>query len=422
MLRAARATTRRALLFGGAGVAVLAATPGTAGQRNAIVQPPTRVGTWSAAVTAVPVRSVRTLTDQTVRQVVHTSIGGDRPQVRFSNEFGATPVRIGAATLALRSGDGPSTAIVPKTLRRLTFAGHAEAVIPPGGALTSDAADLIIPAGGDLAISVYLPEPTEVGTWTPRAYQTNAVAPGNATAATGLTGGAPLGEYLFLSGVSVRARRPTSAIVAFGDSITRGVSSTGDANRRWPDLLAARLRDARLDRAVLNAGISGNRLLTGPVGRTGRAGGSAAVGEAGRRRFTRDVLDQPGVRHVIVLIGVNDLGLAVPATAGELVAGHRELIDRGRRAGLTMIGGTLLPFGGYRGRLDNPESRARRAEVNAWMRTSGEYDAVIDFDRAVRDPDRPERMRAVFDGGDHLHPGDAGMAALAEAIPLRLFE
>ncbi|WP_433825084.1 SGNH/GDSL hydrolase family protein [Actinoplanes sp. CA-015351] len=381
---------------------------------------PTRAGTWAAPVTAQPVSHIYTLEDQTVRQVVHTSAGGDRPQVRFSNEFGTHPVRIGVARLALRAGNGATASIVPGTGQQLTFAGRTEAVIPAGGTLLSDAAGLVVPPGADLVISVYLPEKTEVGTITPRAFQTNQIGPGDLTEAVDLAG-EPFATYVFLSGVSVRVRRSTSTIVAFGDSITRGVNTVENANHRWPDLLAARMRDGDLDRGVLNAGLSGNRLLTGPIGRTGRAGNNAAVGEAGLRRFNRDVLAQPGVSHVIVLLGVNDLGLNPPATAEELIAGHRELIAKGRAAGVTMIGGTLLPFGEYHGRLNNTVSRAKRDAFNRWMRTSGEYDAVIDFDRAVRDPAVPQRIAAAYDCGDHLHPSDAGMAAMAEAVPLELF-
>ncbi|MEU8239637.1 GDSL-type esterase/lipase family protein [Actinoplanes missouriensis] len=424
-------------------MAVLAATPGTAGQRNPTVRAPIRAGTWAAPVTAQPVEKVQTLADQTVRQVVHASVGGDQPQVRFSNEFGAQPVRVGAASLGLRSGTGASTDIVPGTGQPLTFAGRPDAVIPAGGTLISDAADLVVPPGGDLVISLYLPDRTEVGTVTPLAYQTNVVATGNLTAADRIsngtggagngTGGAGNGKhgdrpaveaistYLFLSGVSVRARRSTSAIVAFGDSITRGAKTAQNANHRWPDLLAARLRDGDIDRGVLNTGISRNRLLSGPIGRTGRAGSNAWAGESGLRRFERDVLAQPAVGHAIVLLGVNDLGLVTPPTIDELIAGHRELIKRGRAAGLEMIGGTLLPFGGYRGRLDSPATRAKRDAFNAWVRRSGEYDAVVDFDAAVRDPAAPDRMLAVYDSGDHLHPSDAGMAAMAAAVPLNLF-
>ncbi|MEU4693015.1 SGNH/GDSL hydrolase family protein [Actinoplanes sp. NPDC023714] len=400
---------------------VLAATPGTAGQRHPTVRVPARAATWSAPVTAQSEKQRYSLEDQTVRQVVHTSVGGDQPQVRFSNEFGSTPVRVGAASLGLRDGTGTSCAIVPGTGQRLTFAGRAEAVIPAGGTLLSDAAPLIVPPGADLVISLYLPERTEIGTITPRSFQTNTVVPGDVTAEVNPVG-KPFGTYLFLTGVSVRARRTTTAIVAFGDSITRGVSTVENANHRWPDLLAGRLRAGGADRAVLNAGISGNRLLAGPFGRTGRAGANAWSGEAGLRRFDRDVLAHPAVSHVIVLLGVNDFGHATSATAADLIAGHRKLIAKGREAGLTMIGGTLLPFGGYRPAFDTPDKRAKREAFNAWVRGSGEYDAVADFDAAVRDPAARHRMLAAYDSGDHLHPNDAGMEALANAVDLDLFE
>jgi lysophospholipase L1-like esterase len=400
---------------------VLAATPGTAGQRNATVRVPVRAGTWSAPVTAQPVKRLSTLADQTVRQVVHTSIGGDQPQVRFSNEFGTKPVRIGVAAIGLREGNGASTAVVPGTGQKLTFAGRAATVIPPGGTVESDPADLIVPPGGDLVISIYLPEDTDTATVSPRSFQTNLVADGDVTEAAD-PAGKPIANFLFLTGVSVRARRSTSSVAVFGDSITRGVLTVENANHRWTDLLAGRLRAGALDRGVLNLGLSGNRVLSGPVGRTGRAGNNAYVGESGLRRFDRDVLARPAVRHVIVFLGVNDIGQASTVTVKELVAGHRELIAKGRAAGLTMIGGTLLPFGGYTAHFDNPKSQAKRDEFNAWLRGAGEYDAVIDFDAALRDPATPARMLPAYDSGDHLHPNDAGMEALARAVPLKLLE
>ncbi|WP_229072795.1 SGNH/GDSL hydrolase family protein [Actinoplanes sp. DH11] len=414
-----RATTRRALLLGGTGAAVLAATPGTAGQRNPVLRVPNRVGTWAAPVTAQAPRTLFTLADHTVRQVIHTSVGGDQPRVRLSNEFGATPVPLGAVHLALRAGTGASSAIIPGTDRPLTFAGRPEAVIPAGGTLISDAADLIVPAGSDLVISLYLPERTEIATVTARALQTNRLVPGNRVAETDVDGKA-FGRYIFLAGVDVRARRSTTAIVAFGDSITCGVHSQENANHRWPDLFAARLRGEGLDYGVLNVGISGNRVLTGPAGRTGKVGGNAFAGESGLRRFDRDVLAQPGASHVIVLHGVNDLGRKPSADVRELIDGHRELIARGHAAGLKMIGGTMLPFAGF-AHFDNARNRKGRDTFNAWLRDAREYDAIIDFDRALRDPAAPHRLAAAYDSGDHLHPDDRGMAALAAAVPLDLF-
>ncbi|MBG0561179.1 SGNH/GDSL hydrolase family protein [Actinoplanes aureus] len=429
-----RATTRRALLLGGTGTALLAATPGAAGQRAPVHRTPTRVATWATAPTAVKPGKVIIVAGKTIRQVVHLSLGGDRPAVSLTNVFGAEPVRIGAARIALRRGSGGSTAIVPGTDRPLTFNGRTGAVLPAGGALTSDPADLIVPPGADLAISLYLPERTPIGTVSPRSFQSTVFADGDVTAATEPDVKWRVGRYLLLAGVSVRTTRSAATIAAIGDSITVGVNTQENANHRWTDLLATRLlagdgstgfrtvtgyRPAK--RGVINLGISGNRLLSGFEEPTGRATEAAHSGPSARRRLDRDVLAHPGVRYLITLIGVNDLGRVPGTTADDLIAGHRELVARARSAGLRIFGGTMLPFGGAGRSYDKPDNRAERDRLNAWMRSAGEYDAVIDFDAAIRDPADPQRMLPAYDCGDHLHPNDAGMAALAEAVPLELF-
>jgi lysophospholipase L1-like esterase len=231
--------------------------------------------------------------------------------------------------------------------------------------------------------------------------------------------------------VSVAAPTRSAAVVTLGDSITDGASTRTGANHRWPDLLSDRLRAApRLaDRGVLNVGISGNRLLhPNPDADQERESFAAYLGHSGLRRFDRDVLAQPGARYVITLLGVNDIGQAggrsAPAdeavTAQQLIDGHRQIVARGRTAGLAVYCGTILPFGGTPG-YDTPGNEAKRQALNEWVRTSGECDAVVDFDVAVRDPAEPTALRAEYDSGDHLHPNDAGMAAMAAAVPLRLF-
>ncbi|MEU4620917.1 SGNH/GDSL hydrolase family protein [Actinoplanes sp. NPDC023801] len=418
-----RALTRRGLMLAGAGAAVVVGTPGKAGHGDPIHRLPVRVGTWAAAPTAVPAGKVLTLTGQTVRQVVHTSIGGDLPRVTLSNAYGAGPVRIGAASIGVRSGTGPSTDTVRARTRPLTFGGATEVVLQPGHAVTSDHADLIVEHGADLVISLYLPEGTQAGTISPRSKQTNLIVNGDATAVDRPGTGRRITRYLWLSGVSVRTVRNASAIVALGDSITCGTETTDNSNHRWPDLLSARLRAgaAPCPRGVLNVGLSGNRLLFGYEDPTGRADEKALIGAATLRRFDRDVLAQPGVRYVVTLIGVNDLANAPDVTVGQLIAGHRILIAQARSAGLTVYGGTLLPFGGAPQRYNNAANRAKRQELNDWIRGSGEYDAVIDFDAAVRDPAAPTRMQVRYDSGDGLHPNDLGSAALAMAVPLELF-
>ncbi|MEV0900147.1 SGNH/GDSL hydrolase family protein [Actinoplanes sp. NPDC049802] len=379
------------------------------------------MGTWAAAPTAVPADKIQTLGDQTVRQVVHVSVGGDLPQVTLSNEYGAEPVRVGAARIGVRAGSGASTATIPGSDRPLTFNGATATVLAPGQALVSDPADLVVTAGADLVISLYLPERTRTGTVSPRAMQQHLVVAGDATGRSDPGPGRTITRYLWLTGVSIRAVRNTSAIVALGDSITTGVRTTGNANHRWPDLLAARLRAEGLSRGVLNVGLSGNRLLFGYEDPTGSADEKASIGAAAVRRFDRDVLTHPGVGYVITLIGVNDLANPPARGAAEMIAGHRELIARSRAAGLRVIGGTLLPFGGSSRRYDTPANRRTRDQLNAWIRGGGEYDAVIDFDAVMRDPRNPRRLNPRYDCGDGLHPNDEGTAALGTAVPLNLF-
>ncbi|MBW6434745.1 SGNH/GDSL hydrolase family protein [Actinoplanes hulinensis] len=412
--------TRRGLLLAGGGATLVVATPGAAGQRTTLEREPPRVGTWAAAPTAVPVKKVLTLDDQTVRQVLHTSIGGDLPQLTLSNEYGAEPVRIGAARIGVRTGGLGSSATVPGSDRPLTFNGSPAPVLAPGQVLVSDPADLVIEAGADVVVSLHLPERVRVGTISPRAKQENLIVAGDATARPDPGPGKTITRYLWVTGLSVRAVRAASAIVALGDSITCGTATTDNANHRWPDLLAARLRVEGLPRGVLNAGLSGNRLLFGYEDPTGSADKKAYIGAATFRRFARDVLTHPGVGHVIVLIGVNDLANKPARTTGEMIAGHRELILRSRAAGIRVIGGTLLPFAGASDGLDTQANQRVRAELNAWIRGGGEYDGVIDFDAALRDPNDPWRLNPRYDSGDGLHPNDEGTAALAAAVPLNL--
>ncbi|MEV0950914.1 SGNH/GDSL hydrolase family protein [Promicromonospora sp. NPDC050249] len=388
------------------------------------------VGTWATAPTAVPETGVEHLEDVTVRQVVHTSIGGDQVRLRLTNEFGEETLVLGEVHVALRDGaDG--TDLDPATDRTVTFGGATSVTVPAGAPLVSDPVDLVVPPDADLVVSSYLPEPTAVTTVHHFPFQVNAVAQGNVTAEPSVNRVRELDQWLFLSGVSVAAPAGSAAVVTLGDSITDGAATRVGANHRWPDLLGDRLRDApRLaDRGVLNVGISGNRLLhPNPDADKERESFAAYLGHSGLRRFDRDVLAQPGARYVITLLGVNDIGQAggrsAPAdeavTAQQLIDGHRQVVARGRTAGLTVYCGTILPFGGTPG-YDTPRNEAVRHALNEWIRTSGECDAVIDFDAAVRDPAEPTALRAEYDSGDHLHPNDAGMAAMADAVPLHLF-
>ncbi|MBU2664567.1 SGNH/GDSL hydrolase family protein [Actinoplanes bogorensis] len=387
------------------------------------------VATWAAAPTTIPPTTPTVLANQTVRHVVHCSAGGDEIRVRVTNEFGSGPLRIGAVRVALRSGTGASTATVPGTDRRVTFSNHAAVTIPAGSPLVSDPVRLRVPPGGDLAVSLYLPARTPATTLAAFAFQDNVIADGDVTAARTVTPVATIGQYLFLSGVSVRDRG--AAVVTLGDSITNGANTPNNLNHRWPDLLAARLRAAGADLGIANVGISGNRLLHDPNPAPGSdaEGFAAYFGHSGLRRFDRDVVAQPGARFVIVLLGVNDLGhpgTVAPASetvsADDLIAGHRQLIARAHAAGLVAIGGTVLPFKGDTLGFFTEANERKRDVLNRWIRAGGEYDGVIDFDRAMGDPADPLRLNPAYDSGDHLHPNDAGMAAMAEAVPLRLLK
>jgi lysophospholipase L1-like esterase len=409
------------------GVATLTLT----GSAVAADRPAAWTGTWSTAVTGAATAPVPAtfFENRTLRQIVHTSIAGRSLRVRLSNEYGTEPLVIGEARLARHAGGAQ---IMAGTDRRLTFGGRSSVSVPPGAPALSDPVTLPVPALSDLVVSIHLPERTAAATVHGSAFQTSYIAAGNVTRSPTLTGAATTTSWHFLSGVSVATAPRAGSVVAFGDSITDGAITTVDANRRWPDFLARRLQAqaALRDLGVLNKGIGGNRLLHDGNTLPGQpfSGIGPLFGDSALSRFDRDVLAQPGVRCVIVLLGINDIGqptsLAPPSeavTADEMIAGYRQLIARAHERGLRIIGATMTPFQdttipGYY----SEANEAKRAAVNRWIRTSGEFDGVVDFDRAVRDPAQPLRMLPLYDSGDHLHPNDAGMRAMADAIPLRL--
>ena len=390
------------------------------------------MGSWGSVPTTVPPASTTMFSNQTIRQTVHLSIGGSALQVRFSNEFGTAPLVIGEAHVGLAAGSQPSRSVAPGSDRRLSFAGHVSATVPAGAPLLSDPVRLAVRPGADLVVSLYLPRPTRATTTHAFAFQENVVAAGNVTGSRTVTPTATFGQWWFLSGVSVAAPAHDGAVVALGDSITDGANTTPNTNSRWPDVLARRLQATPGLRGlgVLNEGISGNRLLhdPNPLPGSGADAFAAQFGESALRRFDRDVSSQPGARYVIVLLGVNDLGhpgTIAPeserVTPADLIAGYQQVIDRAHQQGMLVFGGTITPFANDTFGFDTPVNRAARLVVNRWIRTSGAYDGVVDFDAALRDPADPERIRADLDSGDHLHPNDAGAAALANAVPLRLF-
>jgi lysophospholipase L1-like esterase len=385
------------------------------------------VGTWSAAVHTpfpefgeMPSQLIE-LDNQTLRQIVRATAGGDVVRVRFANTFGEAPLAVEAARIALRD---EGARIDPMTDRELTFNGQTSVTIPAGAMVVSDPVHLTVPALGELTISMHLPEPTATTTVHGFAFQTNFISPaGDFTTETDMPVEASPLSWMFLTGVDVVAPETTGAIVAFGDSITDGAFSTPDTNRRWPDVLAERLVADPPGRAmaVLNQGIGGNRLLNDKAGDLGLAFGQNALA-----RFDRDVLGLPGVTHLIVLEGINDIGLpagfGVPeqtVTAEEMTGGLNQLAVRARSHDIVPIGGTILPFEGAM--YFTPEGEATRQAVNDWIRTSGAFDAVVDFDAVVCDPGHPARLLPDYDSGDHLHPNDAGLRAIGEAVDLSLF-
>ena len=353
------------------------------------------------------------INDQTLRQIVRASIGGSRVRVALTNVFGTGTVEVGAAHVAVRS---ESASVEPGTGVALTFDGKSSVVIEAGSVILSDAVDIEVPSLGELAIDIYLPGDT----WADRspvsglraAWTTNYLSPqGNHTGSETLPVETTLQSWVFLSRVEVMAPAATPVVVTLGDSITEGYASTADTNSRWPDVLASRLVETlgNAAPAVLNVGISGNRVLAGNDGAFGLAGSdssglpnpNAGFGPSALDRFDRDVLLQPGVTHVIVMESINDIGMtgdpATP-TVDQLIAGHRALVQRAHAHGVTIYGGTLTPFEGAL--YFTEEGETKRQAVNTWIRTSGTYDGVIDFDAVLRDSNDPRRFLPMY------HPGD----------------
>ncbi|HET7609358.1 MAG TPA: SGNH/GDSL hydrolase family protein [Gammaproteobacteria bacterium] len=377
------------------------------------------VATWGASpfgfVAFGPAPAPVPFMNQTVRQKLRISVGGEQVRVRFSNELGTTPLVIGAATVALAGRDA---AVDGASLRKLTFGGADSIKIPPGAPALSDPVDLKLADLAEIAVSIYLPDETPPATMHMgrTAYVSGA---GDFTQAADLAGAELTANHVFLTGVYVSTNENVAVVAALGDSITDGAASTPHSYNSWPDHFAPRIAAANV--AVVNQGISGNQVL-----RDG-AGVSALA------RFDRDVLSTPGLTHVIVLEGINDIGTGgfnFPGTTGpappertadELIAGYRQLIARAHARGLKIYGGTLTPFEGTFAGYYTPAKDEVRLAVNEWIRGSGEFDAVIDFEAAIRDEANPRVMRAEYDSGDKLHPGDAGYKRMADSIDAALF-
>lgn len=375
---------------------------------------------WVAAWSAAPDQEGPPLSARTIRQVVRPSIGGSSVRLRLSNLFGTAAVTIGPVRIAKHAGE---SAIQPGTDRAVTFGGKLTVTLGKGVDVLSDPVTFPIAALEQLAISLYVADGSMASTLHGVAMQSAFITRGEATAATKVAASETDTSRYFLTDLEVATASDTRVVVVIGDSITDGVGSTHDRNARWPDALAERFQadPALASIAVVNSGIAGNRVLND--------GADPYVGPSMLSRFDRDALSKPGVRWIVLLTSSNDISasdvLDTPkdkVSARQIIAGLRQLVARAHAKGIKVYGATLLPKAGVQKPfLHTPEAQAKRREVNAWIRDSGAFDAVVDFERLMGDPARPDHLAPAYDSGDHLHPNDAGYKAMASAIDLRLF-
>src|SRR5438093_4060110 len=377
--------------------------------------PPFQPNQCPAAPPAAP--TFMHFNNQTLRQIVHTSIGGSSVRVVFSNAYGTAPLTIGAAHIALREKD---SAIQTAAGHALSFSGRPTVTIPANAIVYSDPVNLTVPSTADLAIDLYLPGSTDTLvplTMHNGAFQTNYVSEtGNHVGKGSLPVVATVQNWFIIYRVEVQAPRSVAGLVTFGDSITDGTRSTPDKNNRWPDQFVRRLfsQTPPIRMGVMNAGIAGNRVLSE---------GTFQVGINALARFEHNALSQSGVTHIILMEGINDIGNArtnPTPTAEDIISGYKQMIVQAHSKGLKIYGATLTPFYGAAYYTDVGE--AKRQAVNRWIRTSKAFDGVIDFDAATQDPNDPKKFLAAYDACDHLHPNDAGYKAMADAIDLNLFK
>jgi lysophospholipase L1-like esterase len=365
----------------------------------------------AAPLKGAPSINAQGFNNQTVRMIARTSMAGKRVRVKLENAFGSAPVKVGAAHIALREKD---SAIVTGSDRTLTFNGEPGVTIGPGAVIASDPVDLTIPALSDVAVSLYFPGETGAPTNHATGLHNMYTVEGDAAGKASFDDPRVTQAYYYVAAIDVMAPGNAFSVVTYGDSITDGTRSSNETNHSWPALLAARLA-AKKDTAnigIANMGISGNRVLRDGAG-------VSAIG-----RFDRDVLSQSGVKWVMLLEGINDIAreASIPAEtveANDVIGGYKQIIDQAHTHGVKIIGCTLTPYGGAGYQREHGEGV--REKVNDWIRTSGAFDAVVDFEKATRDASNPPKIKPEFDPGDHLHPNDAGYQAMADAIDLGIF-
>ncbi|WP_433447252.1 SGNH/GDSL hydrolase family protein [Streptomyces sp. CA-142005] len=371
----------------------------------------TRVSAWSPSMTT----GGPSFTDQTIRMVVHSSVSGSGARITLSNRYSTTPLDVGAVDVAVQESGGEATR---GTTRNITFGGSRHVTIPAGEEAVSDVVPISVSAGENLLVSLYVPGTTGMSTWHSDAFDTTYLASGNHSGDDGAAAfGTTTTSWYYLAGLDVVSATARGTVVAFGDSITDGYHSSTGTYSRWPDFLGRRLgAGPGLQKlSVVDAGIGGNRVLTDVP--------NLWQGVSALKRFGHDALGQPGVKDVILFEGINDIGNNAgpdgrPLTAEDLVNGYRTLIDEAHAAHVNVIGATLMPDEGNG--YYTPAAEAIRQSVNQWIRASGAFDGVIDFDRTMRDPANPAALNPAYDAGDHIHPNDEGMKAMADAIDLRL--
>jgi lysophospholipase L1-like esterase len=382
----------------------------------AAAAPPYRwVGTWATSPVALPNTDKKYGAEETTyREIVHVSIGGDTSRVILTNEFGLDPLIVSSASIALRT---TGSEIDTTTAHPLTFGGRSSVTIPPGALVVSDQTGVKLPPLSDVAVSIVIPVQTiQQVTHHSFANETSYAAPGNVAGAKSLDSPTEITNWPFLKGIDVRANGDSGAIVTFGDSITDGARSTRNANMRWPDVLARRLQADKKTRnlGILNEGIGGNRVLHDNTGPNALA------------RFDRDVIAQAGVKYLVILESINDIGHAMDpnspydiVSVDELIAGLSQLATRAHTHGIKVYGATLTPYVGAK--YASPGGEQMRQAVNQWIRTTNVLDGFVDFDKATQDPANPSVFSTTADGGDHLHPSDAGYKSMGESIDLKLF-